>query len=264
MVYEKIKLGIGNAYLTVIKPIGLKNNEAMLVIPGGGYNVVCDDREGEPIAITFASKGFTSFILEYSIREAAKGHQPLMEASAAIAFIRENADKYGIDAEKVYAVGFSAGGHLAGSLATMWHRKEIYEKTGISYGSNRPNGVILCYPVVTGLENAHKESFYNIIGSTTPSKEQLTYYSVEKQVDENTAPAFIMHTANDTIVPVENALYLAESYSKAKIPFELHIYPDGPHGLALANEVTECGNPDWIRPQAARWVDDAIKFLRAL
>lgn len=264
MIYEKVRLGKGNAVLTVFKPDGLKNNGAILVIPGGGYGTVCSDREGEPIALAYAARGLTAFMLEYSIGREAAGHQPLIEASAAMAYIRDNSEKYCIDPERVYAVGFSAGGHLAASLAALWHRAEVTERSEIKYGANRPDAVVLCYPVITAFEKAHKPSFYNIIGSTEPSEAQLEYYSIERHVDKNTSPAFIMHTANDRTVPVENALCLAQSYASAGVPFELHIYPDAPHGLALANELTANGNPDHIRPQAARWLDDSIVFLNGL
>lgn len=264
MLYEKVRLETGKASLTVFKPEGVKNNGAVLVIPGGGYSVVCWDREGEPISLAYAARGLTAFMLEYSVGSDAAGHMPLVEASAAMAYIRRNAGKYEIDPERVYAVGFSAGGHLAASLAVFWHRADVISRAGIKYGENRPDAVVLCYPVVTAFEKAHKASFYNIIGSTSPTDSQLEYYSVEKHVDKNSAPAFIMHTANDRAVPVENSLYLAESYAAADVPFELHIYPDAPHGLALANEITANGNPDYIRPQAARWLDDSIIFLKNL
>lgn len=264
MLYENINLNIGKAALTVYKPDGPKYNEAILVIPGGGYGTICRDREGEPIALAYAARGFTAFVLEYSVGGDAADGQPIIEASYAMSYIRENAVKYEINPNSVYAVGFSAGGHLAASLAVLWHRDDIIRRSGIKRGSNRPNAAALCYPVITAFEKAHKPSFYNIIGSSSPTNAQLEYYSIEKHVDKLSSPAFIMHTANDKLVPVENSLYLAQSYACAGVPFELHVYPDAPHGLALANELTSCGNPDFIRPQAARWLDDSIAFFRSL
>ncbi len=262
MKFETINIGVGKAQITVYDSDGLKG-DAMLVIPGGGYSSVCSDREGEPIALSYLSKGIKSFVLNYSVSADAKDHQPLIEASAAIAYLKTNRENLGITG-KIYAVGFSAGGHLAASLATMWHRDEVVKRAKINYGDNRPDAVVLCYPVISGVLNPHKESFYNIIGTREPTIEQLSYYSAEKHVDKRSVPAFIMHTANDSVVPVENSLYIAEAYSENKIPFELHIYPDAPHGLALANEITKQGNEDWVRPQAARWVDDSIYFLKHL
>ncbi len=265
MLYEKTDFAFGNATLEVYKPDGVSDNEAILVIPGGGYSVVCHDREGEPIALAFVAQGFTAFVLKsYSIGADAAGHTPLVEASAAMAYIRRNAERFKINKNKVYATGFSAGGHLAGSLAVLWHRNEVVKNAEIEYGENRPDAVALCYPVISGLEMGHKGSFYNILSTKAPTDEQLRYYSLELHVDEKSSPAFIMHTANDQVVPVQNAICMADSYASAKVPFELHIYPDAPHGLALANEITWIGNPDYIRPQAARWVADAVYFFKHL
>lgn len=264
MIYEEITLGVGNAALHVYKPDKTNKNEAILVIPGGGYGAVCTDREGEPIALSYLSKGFTAFVLKYSVGEAAPINCPLAEASAAVAYIRRNKDKYGICPDRVYAVGFSAGGHLCGSLGALWHRDEIVKKAGIEYGENKPNGVVLCYPVITGGEKAHKDSFYNLIGTTEPTEEQLDYYSLEKHVDERSAPAFIIHTAEDELVPVHNSLMMATAYANAKVPFELHVYPHGPHGMALGNAITANGNLGYIDKRYERWVDDSISFFRGL
>lgn len=264
MIFEKITLGVGNATLDIYRGDELKNAPAMLVIPGGGYGCVCSDREGEPIALAYLSRGFNAFVLHYSVGKDAPVNCPLAEASAAMAYIRRNSESLGVDPEKVYAVGFSAGGHLCGSLATLWHRDEIVQKAGISYGENKPTAVVLQYPVITAVGKGHMNSFYNLLGTREPTREQLEYYSLEMHVDENSAPAFILHTAKDQAVPVENSLRMAQAYADADIPFELHIYPFGPHGLALANEVTARGKDEWIDPQAARWVDDSIVFFERL
>lgn len=264
MKYTRIELFEGKAYIDAYIPDTAKNTYGMLVIPGGGYGCVCSDREGEPIALAYLARGFSAFVLHYSVGEDAKGHRPLVEASGAMAYIRENAKAFGIDPHKLFAVGFSAGGHLAASLATMWHREEVTKAAGIEYGSNRPDGVVLCYPVITGLEKAHKGSFYNIIGTKTPTEEQLKYYSAELCVDEKSSPAFIIHTAADQLVPVENSLYMAEAYAKYGITFELHVYPYGPHGMALANKITSMGAQNMESAQYERWVDDSIVFLKSI
>lgn len=264
MKYEEISLGYGKAELHIYTPDLYVSGEAMLVIPGGGYGGVCTDREGEPIALSYLSRGFMTFVLHYSVGADAPVNVPLAEASKAIAYIRRNADKYRINKDKVYAVGFSAGGHLCGSLGTLWHRDEIVKKAQIEYGENRPSGVVLCYPVITSGDRAHKGSFYNLIGTKTPTDEQLDYYSLEKHVDKNSSPAFIIHTAEDTLVPVHNSLYMATAYADAGVPFELHVYPHGPHGMALANEITAGGHDYYIDPRYERWVDDSIAFFRGL
>ena len=237
---------------------------AMLVIPGGGYSVVCTEREGEPIALAYLALGYNAFVLHYSVGKDAREGKPLAQASEAVAYIRKNSGSPAIDPAMVFAVGFSAGGHLCGSLATMWHSENCIKAAGINAGENKPDGVVLCYPVITGGEKAHRGSFVNLCGSDSPTKEQLDYYSLEKHVDAESSPAFIIHTAADTLVPVENSLLMAEAYAKAGVTFELHVYPYGPHGLALANEITSENKSELVNPQYARWVKDSDIFLKSL
>lgn len=264
MKYSEIKLGVGKGELHIYKPDVKGGDEAILVIPGGGYGTVCTDREGEPIALSYLSRGVTAFVFHYSVGADAPVNVPLSEASAAIAYIRRNASEYGINKDKIYAVGFSAGGHLCGSLGTLWHRESIIARAGVEYGENKPNGVVLCYPVITGGEKAHKGSFYNLIGTKTPTDEQLDYYSLEKHVDDKSAPAFIIHTAEDRLVPVHNSLLMATAYADAGVPFELHVYPHGPHGMALGTSVTATANIPDVDDRYARWVDDSLSFFRSL
>ncbi len=238
--------------------------DAILVIPGGGYGCVCDDREGFPIAMAFASKGMSAFVLKYSVGANAKGHEPLIDASIAMAYIKDHAEEFHIDPKRVACVGFSAGGHLSGSLGTLWHLPEVTERTGIEYGANRPIVSVMGYPVVSGVDSPHLGSFKNLLGEQNPTEEQLKKYSLELNVDEKTRPAFLFHTAADTLVPVQNSLTYARALADNKIPFELHVYPYGPHGLALASETTKCNNPAFVVPEAAGWVDDAVRFIRSI
>ncbi len=265
MFFNKIKLG--NAELHIYKPDMAKNYPAMLVIPGGGYAQVCADREGEPIAMAYASRGYVCAVLFYSVAKALPENCPLAEASKAIAYLRRNSEELGIDKNKVYAVGFSAGGHLCGSLATLWHKDNIIEKAGIKYGENKPTAVVLCYPVISAeniCEKPHLGSFYNLLGTTALTKDDIDAWSLEKHVDERTSPAFIIHTAEDTVVPVQNAIVMANAYANAGIQQELHIYPHGPHGFGLGNRITDQGDGAWIDEKYARWVDDSIYFFEHL
>lgn len=235
--------------------------KSVLVIPGGSYEFVTLDHEGEPIAHAFLAHGYNAFVLNYSVNRKRCYPEQLIEASAAIKYIRDHAKEFGQDPEKVFAIGFSAGGHLCGSLGTLWHRKEVYDALDMPFGYNKPTGVMLIYPVIT-VERpySHRPSFRNLWGNDDPSQEQLDYVSLEKQVDDKTVPAFFMHTANDMLVPVMNSLLLAQAYSKANIPFELHVYPEGRHGVSLATEATCDGNEDWIKPNVAGWIDLAITW----
>ena len=157
-----------------------------------------------------------------------------------------------------------AGGHLSASLGTLWHLDSVDAMTGLPHGKNKPCGMVLCYAVLSAGQMAHKGSFYNILGTTEPTDEQLDLYSIEKHIDENTVPAFLMHTAEDQVVPVENALYMAEALSAKKVPFEMHIYPRGPHGVALGNWLTSRGNPGYDDAQVERWVDDSVYWMKNL
>ncbi|MBR2460430.1 MAG: alpha/beta hydrolase [Clostridia bacterium] len=242
----------------------LGTRDAILVIPGGGYGCVCDDREGFPVAMAFASRGMSAFVLKYSVGAAAKGHQPLIDASVAMAYIKAHADDFCIDPARVSCVGFSAGGHLSGSLGCFWYCSDVIKRAEINYGENRPLVTVMGYPVVSGVDSPHSGSFRAILGEESPTKEQLMKYSLELCVNEKTRPAFLFHTAADAGVPVQNSLTYARALADNKIPFELHIYPYGPHGIALANELTGMGRAHFIVPEAAGWVDDAVRFIRSV
>lgn len=233
------------------------------MIPGGGYYEVCSDREGEPIAMAFMPYGYNAFVLHYSVGSNSKKTFPaqLIQASKAMKHIKDHAEEYNIDPEKVFVTGFSAGGHLAACLGTMWHKKEIYDEIEMPSGYNKPAGMMLIYAVITGGEPyASRETFYNLLGTCTPTNCQLLECSIEKNVDERSCPAYIVNTVNDEAVDIRNALLLAEVYASKGIPFELHIYPDGPHGMALGNRITKCGNEKWENQCWEKWIENAVKW----
>lgn len=259
MDYKRIPLSATDSevFLEAFVPDAIEGytRKAVLVIPGGGYGDICAYREGEPIALAFLPLGYTAFVLHYTVGRKAPFPAQLVEAAAAIAHIKDHAAAYGIDPEQVFVCGFSAGGHLAASAGTLWKHPAITERLNIPYGYNKPRGMMLIYPVIT--PDWHCFSFNALLCDDAPSPEALDAVSIEKQVDADTVPAFIMHTANDQVVNVHNALVMAAALSKAERPFELHIYPDAPHGSALANAITACDQPKWDNPSIARWVEDA-------
>jgi acetyl esterase/lipase len=171
-----------------------------------------------------------------------------------------------IDPNRVFAVGFSAGGHLAGSLALLSNDPDVLAAIGAQSGENTPNGVVLSYPVVTALHNTHEGSFVNL--TATPfseiPNEKREQLSLERHVKKNSPPAFIWHTATDTVVPIVGSLRLAQAYCDAGATVMMHTYPYGPHGLALSSFITAHGNPDVIEPLAAGWVDTAVEFLKSI
>lgn len=268
MVYKKIQLDKNdeNVYLEayVAEPVGDFVRNAILVIPGGGYGCVCADREGEPIALAFLPYGYNAFVLHYSVARKKGYPEQLIEASLAMKHIKDNAKEYNIDPDKVFVTGFSAGGHLAASLGTMWHKKAVYDRIDMPYGYNKPAGMILVYPVISGKEFGHMGSFYNLLCTDTPTKEQIEEVSIENNVDEKSAPCYIVHTSNDQAVNIKNALVLAEAFADKGITFELHVYPDAPHGVALGNKITKCGVEKWENPQIAKWVENAACWAENL
>ena len=231
------------AYIVDNTPeLKLAPRRAVIVCPGGGYRFL-SDREAEPIVMQFLAKNMNVFLLRYTVGQqktetsaGAVGYAPLIEAGLAIKFVRDHAEEYGTDPSKVFILGFSAGGHVAASAGTLWNIPEVRDAIGVSAGEcpegiNRPDGTILCYPVITGGDKAHKGSVKNFSGHNDLTDEDIERFSLELHVDDTTAPAFIWHTASDTTVPVENSLMYATALSAHKIPFELHIFPAGKHGL---------------------------------
>ncbi len=250
-----------------------EKRRAMFVIPGGGYGMV-SEREAEPVARKFYAEGYNTFILYYSVTEHGKNvdriydkkrglPKPLLEASKAMALIRRNAEKYNIDPEKLAIIGFSAGGHLAASLATMWHYDFVKEGADIEYGENKPNAAILSYPVLSSISGvAHEGSFINLLKYHSEDFEKdKAFYSIPEQVSEKTCPCFLWHTAGDGGVPVENTLLMGEALSKAKIPFEVHIYPGGVHGYSTAEADVLNGNQTKDAQHASAWVANAVRWL---
>lgn len=207
------------------------NRPAIVVCPGGGYYGIAEDHEGKQVAELFASQGMVSAVLFYRHRT----HQhpaPYADACRAMRLMRKNASKYGIDAAKVGIMGFSAGGHLASTVATQ---PEFYKDPldDLVATSARPDRVILGYPVITFGEHGHMGSKDNLLGKDADPKlvEQLSNH---KQVTANTPPVFLFHTADDSAVPVQNSLFFAQACVDHKVPVELHVFPKGKHGVGLA------------------------------
>ena len=257
MRYEKIPLSEkdSNVFLEayISDSIPGKKRKAILVFPGGAYAEICNDREGEPIALAFLAQGFNAFVLHYSIGGEDRVYPlQLREVALAMKHIKDNAEEYRIDPDELFTVGFSAGGHLAASSGVFWKRPEVTEGLDIPFGYNKPRGVMPIYPVIN--PEGHGFSFVMLLGTDNATKEQLDYVSVDRHVDRDSSPAFIMHTAEDEGVDVRNTISLAMSYANAGVPFEMHIYPNGPHGIALGNEITDMGNPEYNDPIIAEWV----------
>ena len=254
---ERIYLDNEGGYIDtyISDPIANLTRKAILVIPGGGYHAVCSDREGEPIAQAFIPYGYQAFVLHYYVEAEKPFPIQLIQVAKAIKHIKDNAEKYGIDPENVFVVGFSAGGHLAASSGILWKYPGVSDAVDAQFGYVRPTGVMLVYPVISGTEDfKHSGSIYNLLATKEPTEEQAMTVSVEKHVDEDSAPAFIVHTSNDQIVDVRNSLALGAAYREAGLKFELHVFPDGPHGWGLGTAVTSVGKEKFIISAASEWV----------
>ena len=235
-----------------------RKRPTVIICPGGGYGMT-SDREAEPVALSFAGDNFNAFVLRYSVAPA-KYPQALLELSAAVSFVRRNAEEFHVDVNAISVCGFSAGGHLAASLGVLWDEGFIKDTLRIVDGENKPNGMILGYPVITSDIFTHGGSMLNLLGENA-SKELMEKMSLEKQVSAKTPPAFIWHTFNDACVPVQNALLMANALTENNIPFELHIYPDGPHGLSLCSKATS-GNDSMVNDHCKSWVKLCKKWIR--
>ena len=247
-------------YLTTyICDLAGENRDAILVIPGGGYGCVCSGREGEPIALSFMIRGMNAFVLNYTTPPTHK-YEPLYQASMAMKYIKDNAKDFNINPERVFVVGFSAGGHLAATLGTMWCDKE-FNKMYDFKGINKPRGMILCYPVISS-EYPHVGSFCSLLGCDESEKEKWKEFSLELKVSDKTCPAFIIHTAEDAVVPVKNAICFANALAENNILFEMHIYPNGPHGMALANNYTMVNVNEYLDKAYSRWIDDVLVWIK--
>lgn len=229
----------------------------MIVCPGGGYGFI-SQREAEPIALQFLPQGYNVFTITYSIAPHRFPTQ-LCEVAALMELIYKNADEWNCDTEKIAIIGFSAGGHLAAHYSTMFDCKEVRE---VFPESKSVNASVLCYPVIS-VVGGHIGSFHNLIGKQDISPEETEYFSCEKNVKDTTPPAFIWHTAEDTCVPVKNSLMYAGALSEHKVPFELHIYPFGAHGLSTCDGQTlDC--VDKKQEHVKAWLESLEKWLKLM
>ncbi len=235
----------------------------VLICPGGGY-VHTSDREAEPVAIQMLSQGFHASILRYSV-EPAIFPTSLCQLASAIGLIRKNADEWNVDSNRIIVMGFSAGGHLTASLGVFWNKEFLAEQLNFTNEQIKPNGLILSYPVISSGEHAHEGSFKALLGDQHEDAAQLEFLSLEKQVTSETPPTFLWHTVTDASVPVENSMLFAQSLLKDKVPLEMHIYPEGVHGLSLGTEETQSAGKDThIQPEVVNWIEMAGRWVKGL
>lgn len=230
------------------------NQSAVLIFPGGGYSHLAMHKEGKKVALWLNSLGITAFVLKYRLPTDRvmkdKSIGPLQDAQEAIRTIRRNAKEWNIDPAKIGVLGFSAGGHLASTLATHYLDK-VYDADTISA---RPDFSILIYPVISMEEGiTHNGSKVNLLGANAV-KELVDKYSNEKQIDANTPKTFLIHASDDKVVPVENSIQYYMNLKKFNVPVEMHLYENGGHGFGLGTKGT---HTEW--PKACeKWLTENV------
>ncbi|MBO4734515.1 MAG: alpha/beta hydrolase [Clostridia bacterium] len=256
-----------NPYFDMYLPYNLaemkrqdEKRPSMVVCPGGGY-WMCSEREAEPIALKFLDMGFNVFVIYYSTANSGPHRYPaqLLEVAALFNYINKNAEELHVDTEKIGIIGFSAGGHLAAHYSNLWNDKIIEEKFGATY---KPAANILCYAVIS-TENPNRGSFENLLGHFPETEEEINRFSCEKLVGKQTPPTFLFHTFEDTTVPVQNSIYYANALADNGIPFEMHIYPYGWHGLSTSDSLTLDSNNDKL-PYISDWVIKVKRWINVL
>lgn len=223
-----------------------KNRPAVLVCPGGGY-VYCSPREAEPVALSYAARGFHAFVLRYSVSKDAAGFTPLEEVDWAIGYIREHAAQWHIDPEKIAVCGFSAGGHLALASGVL--------------AKNRPNAMILGYPATSAPNIPGGDFLLKILeGRDDVTDADAEKYDLIQKVTPDTPPMFLAATAEDFLTAF-CSLPLVNAYARLGKPYEVHIFQYGPHGYSLANEVTADGSQAMLEPAFAQWQELSVQWL---
>lgn len=252
---DRAVTGVRAPEITVYAP-EKPNGTAILVVPGGSYKRVVLDKEGSDLAAPFNQRGYTLFVMTYRMPE--DGHTegadaPLADAQRAIRTLRTQANQWHIDPQKVGVMGFSAGGHVAASLATRYDQPVYSPLDNTDKQSARPDFLILGYPVISmDKAIAHPGSRQALIGAQ-PTNEQIKRYSPELNVTAQTPPTFLMHAADDPSVPVDNSLVMFNALRQHHVPAELHIFTEGKHGYGV-RQVRDL--PAGVWPQLAmNWVD---------
>jgi len=223
--------------LTIYLPTQDKATGAAVVIcPGGGYGHLAMDHEGHQIGQWLNSFGVAGFIVAYRHRNSGAGYghpAPIQDAQRAIKTVRSRAAEWGVDANRIGILGFSAGGHLASTAATHFNESFCEPRDAIDRVSARPDFAVLVYPVISFTEPfTHVGSRTNLLGADA-GPALIEKFSNEKQVTPQTPPTFLFHTWEDTGVPAENSIAFYLALRKAKVPAEMHIFLKGPHGIGL-------------------------------
>ncbi len=296
MICEKIKLWEDNEQGFLETYISKNSEEittdkkrpTVIICPGGAF-LATTDREAEPVAMRFVAQGYNAIVLRYNTyfgkkvtdrKNPPKGNdksaypQPLFDIAKAMLIVRENAENWLVDNDKIVLCGFSAGGNVVANMGVHWQDELLKEKFNVGSEMFKPNAIILGYALTdhtvmkkgVSANNEGAKKFAELankaaFGKEYPSEEELKEASPVNYVTENVPPIFIWHTADDAAVYVANSLGFASTLSKYKVPYELHIFETGVHGLSLCDETT-AANENQINPGCQQWLGLAINWLR--
>jgi acetyl esterase/lipase len=256
--HAALYLKVTDPTITVFLPPAEKaNGMAVVICPGGGYGVLAFDYEGTDLARWFNSNGIAGIVLKYRLPSDLimenKSTGPLQDAQEALRIVRRNAGEWNINPARIGIMGFSAGGHLASTLSTHYADK-VYQVSDST--SARPDFSLLIYPVISSDTSiTHSGSMKNLMG-VNPPENVVRYFSGELNTNEKTPPAFLVHSADDKVVPVKNSIVYFESLVKHHVPAELHVFQKGGHGFGLAlNKETESAWPDLC----LKWLHENFK-----
>jgi acetyl esterase/lipase len=244
---------------------------AVILCPGGGY-MMTSDREAEPVALRFLARGYHVFVLRYSVQT--RFPEPMLDLARAILMVRARAAAWLVDPDQITLCGFSAGGHLAASLGVLWDKPMLTEPLGASADQIRPNALILGYPVIDlelvanhrmtrepeGTDVGIKDHILSLVLGPDPAPSLREQYCLDLQVSAATPPTFIWHTAEDELVFAQNALRFAMALAEHRVPYELHVFERGRHGLSLADETTDV-DQQMINRESQVWIDLALSWL---
>jgi len=294
MLGEKVQLWDDNQNVSYTKyltdnsyEIDINRQRPAMIVCGGGAYLRISDREKEPVALFFLNQGYQVFVLDYTTNATgdARYPNPVYDLAKMVSVIRQNATAWKIHPDKIAAVGFSAGGHLCACLATQWHQTYLCEKLSVQSEMIKLNAAVLCYPLLDYIyskmmldkdpekdlppvtmpetKNEIMKKVVKLAVGDNATDEQLKNASPYYHVSEKTSPLFIWHTADDELVYAGQSMRFALKLEEHKVPYELHVYQSGVHGLSLANKQTT-GKSQFINDDVSGWVQLASRFLSRL
>lgn len=253
-----IQSGIENTWQPHKRP-------AVIIVPGGGYQYIADS-ENEPVVYHYLKSGYSCFTLHYSIGDASKYPNPLIELFKAIKYIRDNSESYFIDSQSIILCGFSAGAHLAGLAATQWNLDSFSFLCDKTNDEIKPNGTVLAYPITDNdhlidIEWKHQKNW----GKMLATKDERT--NILRYVNQSMVPCFIWHTRTDGIVPIAQSLELVNLMIEKGIPVEYHIFYEGYHGLSTNDVLSNYKGSiqgGVIPFNVSKWMEMSVEWINHL